>query len=120
MLIASFVLNGDSVLIVQSFYPEICSVQIFQQEIPLFFIEAVLFSSNHSLHRDLKRLFTNEPSYAIDYYGLLIERGGLRQACEHAMEPFIACCFKSVKFSSLPCPIMRARKHRTKFLLRKK
>ena len=41
------------------------------------------------------RLFTNEPSYVIDYYGLLIERGGLRQACEHAMEPFIACCFES-------------------------
>lgn len=74
-----------------------------QQEIPLFSIEAVLFSSNYSLHRDLKRLFTNEPSYAIDYYGLLIERGGLRQACEHAMAAFIACCLKSAKFSNPAC-----------------
>lgn len=48
-----------------------------QQEIPICLIEAGLFSSDRSLHRDLKRLFTNEPSYMIDYYGLLIERGGL-------------------------------------------
>ena len=101
-------LNGDSVLIVQTFWPEIFSAQNFQQEIPLVFVEALLFSSNHSLHRDLKRLFTNEPSYVIDYYGLLIERGGLRQACEHAMEPFIACYFKRAKskfaFSDNTCP----------------
>jgi len=95
-------------------------VRSFQQEIPLFFIEVVLFSSNYSLHRDLKRLFTNEPSYAIDYYGLLIERGGLRQACEHAMAAFIACCFKCAKFSNPACLIMLCKEHRTKFMLRKK
>lgn len=33
-------------------------------------------SSTHSLHWDLKRLFVNETSYMIDYYGLLIEQGG--------------------------------------------
>lgn len=56
----------------------------------------------------------------IDYYGLLIERGGLRQACEHAMEPFIACCLESAKFSNPRYLIMRGRKHHTKFMLREK
>lgn len=112
-----FVLDGDSVLNVQAFYPGMVDILNSQQEIPFCFMEVVLFSSNRSLHRDLKRLFTNEPSYMIAYYGLLIERGGLQRACEHAMNHPIACCPESAKFLNPPRVTLRAREHCTELML---